>query len=303
MPQQQVQPRLDARLLHDREIDGEVARAPHRAPDERARDLREAADPLGEVDVEHGQPAGLEDIDRVAPRHRRVAVVALPGAQQIARREQLGGRALAQRDAPQQQAVEHEQAEAGRDRGRPRRGAPLSGRERWRRRPAQRRSPSPAAGRPTPRRARGPPRGRVRSEHDPPPRPIRRSRRAACADRWWWNSRESRCYLPPLDSNLAWPTRVPPHQRDRRAPRPPDPRQPREPDGRGRRAPRVRRDAAAPPSRRAPRPASTRRSSSATAARPSAARACCAPSSTSTARSRRRCAAATPATRPGSTAR
>ena len=109
MPEQHVQTDVDARLVHDRHVDREVARALQGPVDEPAGELRISGEAPRGRRVEQRQPNRLEHLPAGGQGQRGPGVLALPRAQQVAHAEQLGAEAAVDPDPPQQQALEHQQ--------------------------------------------------------------------------------------------------------------------------------------------------------------------------------------------------
>ena len=87
--------------------------------DELPGDVGIASDTARELEVEDRDPGASEHVPTRPPVNGRHCVLALPRPQQIPRGEQLGAGAPVEPDATQEQAVEHEQAEAPDDVRRP----------------------------------------------------------------------------------------------------------------------------------------------------------------------------------------
>jgi hypothetical protein len=112
VPQQHVQPRLGVTDVDDGEVERERARALHGARQQLAHDGRPLGDGGGEAVVEHRDGRALDRRPRDAATRWSRSLVAGPGAQEVARADQLGTFAAVEVQRADHEALEDEQPEA-----------------------------------------------------------------------------------------------------------------------------------------------------------------------------------------------
>src|SRR5262249_21207644 len=104
-------PVVDASEVGDRLHDDETLRPAGGALDERGEDLRPLSSAHGERLIDDRQADARERAPLDGARQQHLGVAILPGAQQVARAEQLGARVVADDRLAYEQPVEHEQAD------------------------------------------------------------------------------------------------------------------------------------------------------------------------------------------------
>src|ERR1700722_8652364 len=108
VPEQEVQADVDASLVDDRQIDGEVAGSLHRTGHQSGNEARVAARDACELLVEDGDASGFEHAPFARPAERQRLGILLPRPQQVALAEQLGASAAIDAHLPHEYALHHQ---------------------------------------------------------------------------------------------------------------------------------------------------------------------------------------------------
>ena len=112
VPEQRLQPAVDARELRDRLRGGEAQRALAEAVEQRGGDLRVAREPRRRSGGRARPRVTVESTDHTASTGSRLPIAGgLPRADEVARAEQLGADVVGDDELAGEHAVEHEQAD------------------------------------------------------------------------------------------------------------------------------------------------------------------------------------------------
>ena len=111
VPEQHVQPVIDAGLVNDRHVHDQATRASDRSFEQAPAEFRVAAELTGEAPVEDREPDRLEHRPPGLQR-QRLGVLALPWAHDVALAKQLDGEPAVDRDAAEHHPLEDQKPDA-----------------------------------------------------------------------------------------------------------------------------------------------------------------------------------------------
>lgn len=106
-------------MVDDRHIDREGAGALQCASHESSGQLRVSREPLRYALVQHRDTRRLQHAPAGGARQRRLGVLSLPGTQEVAFAEQLRSETAINPDPADQEALEHQEADAVTEKARP----------------------------------------------------------------------------------------------------------------------------------------------------------------------------------------